>query len=251
VSRSWRTVNAYELPEVREEGEQYGMVPLSTPLGLRQLRANLFRFHPGDAMEYHNHDWQEELLYVIAGECTLVVEGERRLVSGGDVLRFAPQPRRRLVNESEADCVWFAVGAPPVGEDWNEFAADTPGDPPAPDGSWAVANVGELEEKERDRYVITWLAEPLGLQQLRANLFRFRPGDSMYLHSHTAQEELFFVLDGAAELIVGDETTLTGPGDVISVTREPPRQLIHAGLAECLWLAVGAPPVDDDAVFLE
>jgi len=249
VSASWSVVSAEELPEQREEGDGYGMFGLSEPLGLSMVRANLFRFRPGDAMEYHNHDWQEELLYIVSGECTLVVEGERSTVRAGDVLRFAPQPRRRLVNESGADCVWFAVGAPPVNEDWNEFEPDTPGDPPAPDGSWAVASVSDLEEKERDRYVITWLAEPLSLQQLRANLFRFRPGDSMYRHSHKAQEELFFIVDGDAELIVGDESRLVSAGDVVRVDKEPPRQLVHAGMAECLFLAVGAPPVDDDAVF--
>jgi uncharacterized cupin superfamily protein len=248
---SWSVVTAEELDGLCSNDEGYAMYGLSQPLELRQLRANLFRFSPGDEMEYHNHDWQEELLYVVSGECTVVVEGERLTARAGDALRFGPQPRRRLFNESGSDCVWFAVGAPPVDEDWNVFEPDTPGDPPAPEGTWALARAGDLEEKTRDRYVITWLAEPLGLQHLRANLFRFRPGDRMHLHAHIAQEELFFIIDGDAELIVGEESRLVSAGDVVRVDREPARQLVHAGRAECLWLAVGAPPVDDDAVFAE
>jgi uncharacterized cupin superfamily protein len=251
VSSTWTVVSAETLPEQRDEGDDYGIYALSEPLELGQLRANLFRFRPGDGMEYHNHDWQEELLYIVSGECTLVVEGERRSVKAGDVLRFAPQPRRRLVNESGLDCVWLAIGAPPVDDDWNEFEPDTPGDPPAPEGSWAVATIGELEERERDRYVITWLDDALGLQQLRANFFRFRTGDSMYPHAHKAQEELFYIVSGEAELIVGDESRLVSAGDVVRVDKEPLRQLVHAGTAECLWLAVGAPPVDEDVIWAE
>ena len=67
--------------------------------------------------------------------------------------------------------------------------------------------------------MITWVTEPLGLQQLRANLFRFRPGDSMYLHAHKAQEELFFIVEGEAELIVGDERRPVGPATRCASTR--------------------------------
>lgn len=251
VGESWAVVKAEVSAEQRAEGDEYGMCGLTEPLGTRQLRANLFRFAPGDTMEYHNHDWQEELLYIVSGECTLVVEAEHRTLKAGDLLRFAPQPRRRLVNESGADCVWLAVGAPPIDDDWNEFEPDTPGDPPAPEGSWAVVNREALEPKQRDRYVIVWVTEALGLQQLRANLFRFRPGDSMYLHAHKAQEELFFIVEGEAELVVGDERRPVGPGDAVRVDKEPPRQLIQTGDSDCVWLAVAAPPVDDDVIWVE
>jgi uncharacterized cupin superfamily protein len=249
VSESWAVVKADVPAEQRAEGDEYGMCGLSEPLAMKQLRANLFRFRPGDTMEYHNHDWQEELLCIVSGTCTLVVEGERRRLSAGDLLRFAPQPRRRLVNEGDEDCVWLAAGAPPIDDDWNEFEPDTPGDPPAPEGSWAVVNRSALEPKARDRYVIMWVTEALGLQQLRANFFRFRPGDSMYLHAHKAQEELFFIVEGEADLVVGDERRSVAAGDVVRVDKEPPRQLVQTGAGDCLWLAVAAPPVDDDVVW--
>ena len=89
--------------------------------------------------------------------------------------------------------------------------------------------MAELEPRERDRYVITWLTDALGLQQLRANFFRFRPGDSMYLHAHKAQEELFFIVEGEAELVVGDERRHVVAGDVVRVDKEPPRQLVQTG----------------------
>ena len=235
----------------RDEGDGCEAAVLNVSLEPKQMRADLYRFRPGARMEYHDHGWQEELYYVVTGEATLVADGERRALKAGDLVRLAPQPRRQIVNESAEDCVWFAVGAPPVDDDWHEYPEGSPSDPAAPEGSWAVASASSLDEKTRDRYLITWLTEPLGLQQLRANLFRFRRGDSMYLHAHKSQEELFLVVSGEAELVVGDERRRVGPLDVVRVDPAPPRQLIQAGDEETVWLALGAPPVGDDTIWTE
>jgi len=247
----WSLIHATQVPEDRGSGETYGTIDLSVPLGLRQLRANLFRFRSGDRMEYHDHVWQEELLFVLDGTGGVVVEGERFAVAAGDMLHFGPRPRRQLVADGPGDLLWFAVGAPPVDEDrhehpegerssWSDLSAD-----------WHLVHTADLPPKVRERYLITWLAGPLPLRDLRANLFRFRPGDSMYLHAHRVQEELFLIVSGEADLVVGDERHPVGALDVIRVDPSLPRQLVQAGAAETVWLAVGAPPAGDDTIFLE
>jgi quercetin dioxygenase-like cupin family protein len=244
-------LHAARLPEVRAGGETYGTIELSEPLGLRQLRANLFCFRPGDRMEYHSHDWQEELLFILDGEGTVTVEGQARRVTAGDVLHFLPEPRRGLANDGARDLLWFAVGAPPVDEEWREWTQDSVSPGAGLAARWDLLHPDDLEPKVRDGYVISWLTEPLGLRQLRANLFRFRKGDEMYLHDHRTQEELFLLAAGEADLVVGSERRRLGPLDVVRVAPGVMRQLVQVGEEETVWLAVGAPPVDDDVVWAE
>jgi len=106
---------------VEEHDESYGSYyNLSKALRLKKLRANMFRFSPGQKMEYHSHTEQEELFFILEGQCTLVVDGERFALAAGSVVRLDPRPRRQIVNESDADCVWLAVGAPGIDNEWVE-----------------------------------------------------------------------------------------------------------------------------------
>lgn len=247
----WTVVNATRMAEERGPEEPYGTIALSAPLGLRQLRANLFRFRPGDKMEYHDHAWQEEILFILDGSGTAVVEGARVPVVAGDVLHFGPRPRRQIVADGPGDLLWFAVGAPPVDDDWHEYPEGERSSWPDLSADWRLLHGADLEPKVRDRYVITWLHGPFDLRALRANLFRFRPGDSMYPHAHRVQEELFLLLSGEADFVIGDERRRLGPFDVVRVDPAPVRQLVHAGAADTVWLAVGAPPADEDALFVD
>lgn len=114
----WAQVRLSDLAE--EHDDQYGYYNLSKALRMRKLRANIFRFQPGQKMEYHSHTEQEELFFVLEGECTLVVDGGRFPLKQGSLVRLDPLPRRQIVNESDADCLWLAVGAPGVDNEWVE-----------------------------------------------------------------------------------------------------------------------------------
>ena len=49
------------------------------------------------------------------------------------------------------------------------------------------------------------------------------PGDQPPLHVHHESDETFYVLEGEVEFLLGDETTLAGPGDFVNV----PRGTVH------------------------
>src|SRR5680860_1852186 len=76
----WVQVRLSDL--VEEHDESYGSYyNLSKALRLKKLRANMFRFSPGQKMEYHSHTEQEELFFILEGQCTLVVDGERKALA--------------------------------------------------------------------------------------------------------------------------------------------------------------------------
>jgi uncharacterized cupin superfamily protein len=116
MATPWVIVNLNDLEPGTEDG--YATYDLTAGLGLDQMRANIFRFRPGDKMEYHSHRQQEELFYVLEGSGELVIDGERHPVSAGTLVRLDPAPRRQIVNGSEGELIWLAVGAPPVDNEW-------------------------------------------------------------------------------------------------------------------------------------
>jgi mannose-6-phosphate isomerase-like protein (cupin superfamily) len=50
-----------------------------------------------------------------------------------------------------------------------------------------------------------------------------KPGEGAPLHVHRSQEEIFFIVDGAYEMTVGEQTTTVGSGALVFV----PRNVVH------------------------
>jgi uncharacterized cupin superfamily protein len=87
---------------------------LARQLDATRLGARLWRMSPGEASTKHAHDDQEELY--------LLLEGTGRMRIGEEVLTLAPLDTvlvdsatvRQLFNDTDADQLWFVVGAPPA-----------------------------------------------------------------------------------------------------------------------------------------
>lgn len=96
---------------------------LTEPLGATDLRVNVIRLAPGEAVGPHYHERQEEVFVPLtAGQ--IAIAGETHEVEVGNVVRIGPEPVRSLRNETddETHC-WVVFGAPPVGtiEDYGEY----------------------------------------------------------------------------------------------------------------------------------
>jgi quercetin dioxygenase-like cupin family protein len=50
-----------------------------------------------------------------------------------------------------------------------------------------------------------------------------KPGEGPPDHIHFSQEEMFFIVEGTYELIVGDQTATVGPGTLVFI----PRNVVH------------------------
>ena len=87
-------------------------------LGLKNFGVNLVTLPPGTASsQRHWHSHQDEFVYMVEGEATLVTDGGEQALGPGMVAGF-PAGRadgHHLVNRSAADVVYLEVGdRPPV-----------------------------------------------------------------------------------------------------------------------------------------
>ncbi len=95
-----------------------------------------------------------------------------------------------------------------------------------------------------EKYDIRWgeIASRIGARKLGYNLTVVAPGKrNCPFHSHRAEEEMFFILEGTGELRYGDKTCPIKPGDIIACPTGGPEtahQIINTGTVEMRYLAV-------------
>ena len=68
------------------------------------------------------------------------------------------------------------------------------------------------------------------------------PGMSVPRHTHTREDEAYFVLAGELEVTVGEEVFILRSGDCLMAPRDIPHQLRNPGGAENHYLLVFSPP---------
>jgi quercetin dioxygenase-like cupin family protein len=67
------------------------------------------------------------------------------------------------------------------------------------------------------------------------------PGMAVPRHTHTREDEVYFVLAGELEVTVGDKTFVLRPGDTLLAPRDIPHQLRNPGNATNHYLLVFSP----------
>ena len=67
------------------------------------------------------------------------------------------------------------------------------------------------------------------------------PGMSVPRHTHTREDEAYFVLAGELEVTVGDDIFILRPGDCLMAPRDIPHQLRNSGDVENHYLLVFSP----------
>ena len=102
----------YPPPFDREvEGRWYRR--LAPPGGLTDFGASHVVLRPGAwSSQRHWHYGEDELVVMIAGEAVLVDDAGRHPLRPGDIVAFPKNDgnAHHLVNESDADCVFVAIG---------------------------------------------------------------------------------------------------------------------------------------------
>lgn len=87
---------------------------LGDPLGITQYGVNLVRLPPGAlSSQRHWHTKEDEFVYVLEGEVTLVTDGGEQVLRAGMVAGFpaGKADGHHLVNRSEAWAVYLEVGS--------------------------------------------------------------------------------------------------------------------------------------------
>jgi quercetin dioxygenase-like cupin family protein len=88
---------------------------LAKQLEARTVGARLWRLAPGQASTRHRHRSQEELYVLLEGTGRVRVDGEVLTLGPLDAILVEPDSVRQLFNDTDAEQLWLAVGAPPEG----------------------------------------------------------------------------------------------------------------------------------------
>ena len=83
-------------------------------LGLSSFGMNVVELPPGESIPEHDEvdRDQEEVFATLAGEATFVIDGEEHPAPAGTYARLDPEPRRTVVNRSDAQATVLIVSAP-------------------------------------------------------------------------------------------------------------------------------------------
>lgn len=87
---------------------------MAPPSGLTHMGASHVTLKPGAwSSQRHWHDGEDELVVMLAGEAVLIDDTGEHVMRAGDVAAFPAGDGNghHLVNRSDVDCVFVAVGA--------------------------------------------------------------------------------------------------------------------------------------------
>jgi uncharacterized cupin superfamily protein len=93
--------------------------PLGDVFGLRNFGVNLTTIHPGgESALLHRHSRQDEFIYILQGEPTLVTDKEELKLSPGMCAGFPAQGiAHQLVNRTDTAVVYLEIGDRTAGDE--------------------------------------------------------------------------------------------------------------------------------------
>jgi mannose-6-phosphate isomerase-like protein (cupin superfamily) len=99
-----------------QEGRIRRVADLTSAGALEQSRARIWRYPPQTRGRRHLEGAQEEVFVVLAGTLTMLLGDppERFKLAPQSVVTVSPGTGLQMRNESDAEVVVFAYGAPPV-----------------------------------------------------------------------------------------------------------------------------------------
>jgi uncharacterized cupin superfamily protein len=128
------------------------------------------------------------------------------------------------------------------------------GDPELPEPSRRpdrIVNLDEVDVEDNDRSTFRLLGRTAGSQRTGLNHIALKPGRSgSPLHCHSAEEEIFVILDGKGTLLLGEEEHAVRQGHVVS--RPAATRVAHAfraGETGLTLLAYGTREPNDIAYY--
>lgn len=115
--------------------------PLGDLFGLKNFGINLTRLKPGgESALLHRHSKQDEFVYILDGNPTLVTDrGEVALAPGMCAGFAAGGIAHQLVNRTDRDVVYLEIGDRTPGDD-GAYPADDLKAALGPDGKWQFAH---------------------------------------------------------------------------------------------------------------
>ena len=254
---------------------------LGAAAGAQRTGLSRYRLGAGEhAMPVHVHGDEEELFYVLAGDGLSWQDGRTYAVGAGDCILHRPGAEAHAIAGAGEGLDVLAYGSgSDTGVTWlprarawwlaprwlpvdgpDPFAAEAAAGPlelPAPEPERPPTIVG-LEHGERsERHhgdvasVRRDVGDALGSVRIGVGHLVVEPGKLTYPpHCHSAEEELFVVLEGSGALVLDDEEHPVRAGSVVA--RPPGTGVAHAfraGEGGLTLLAFGTREPNDIAFY--
>jgi quercetin dioxygenase-like cupin family protein len=106
----WFVVNA-RASRWKDEGPLGSYCTFEGKRRFPQFGVNISVLEPGERIGMYHREKAQEAFLVLAGECTLIVEGEERTLVAWDFFYCAPETEHIIVAAAEQSAVVLAVGA--------------------------------------------------------------------------------------------------------------------------------------------
>jgi uncharacterized cupin superfamily protein len=228
----------------------------STPAHVEHGEEEIFYVLGGSGLLWQDPDPPSPATYEIGpGDCIVhLVTGELHTLHAGpdglDVLAFGERAVASGAWLARAGVAWVGDTWASVGDDpspWQREAAAGP--PPLPSSPTPrpanVVNAADVAPESRDGTTVSRsrrdIAKAAGSVRTGMKLVDVTPGKlGVAPHRHSAEEEIFVVLEGAGDLLLGDEEHQIRAGHVIA--RPPGTGVAHsirAGVDGVRYLAYG------------
>jgi uncharacterized cupin superfamily protein len=231
----------------------------STPLHMEGSEEEIFFVLGGSGLSWQFDGDVEATFEIRAGDCLVHRAGHEAhsLVAGREGIEYLAFGTR-----ATAEYAFFPrLKGGRVGMLWaneldehqwkKELALGDP-DLPAPSARPdRIRNLDEVEAQDNERAVWRPLGRTAGSERTGLNHITLKPGKmGAPPHCHSAEEELFVVLDGEGVLLLGDEEHRIRRGHVIS--RPAATRVAHAfraGESDLTFLAYGTREPNDIAYY--
>lgn len=260
-------------PRTPDDGVEWAVFPLSDVAGLTRMGAKIREIPPGRAGTHlHFHDLEEEWAYVLSGRGTVRIGPLVIPVRAGHFAGFPTGPRpHHFEAEGEAPLVLLEGGERRRGEDACTYPAlgirnrdgrDERIDPttlPAFEGdARQVVHIDDLAEERRPhplapRAVRHYkrIDRAVSLTRQSCTWVRLEAGmESTAFHTHERSDEWIYILDGEAELRLGDDRHVLGPGDFVGHPAGSAPHVMRA-CSELAYLMGGERVADDRVIYPE
>lgn len=85
-------------------------------------------------------------------------------------------------------------------------------------------------------------AGQFGARHLAVTWVECQPGSQQALHAHPAQEQVYVIIRGSGEMLVGGERREVGEGTLILVPAQTPHAIHNPGPGMLAYVSATAPP---------
>jgi mannose-6-phosphate isomerase-like protein (cupin superfamily) len=211
--------------------------PIGKASGAESISLRILEYEPGDS-PVRSTDQFDEVLYVLEGHCTAVIEGDRYEVGPDTGIYVRPGHTFQVENPGPQVVRIVSSQCPQLNEGTNAAEHLSP--------------IVRLSDRRAlptaDRWYRVLVDEEMGSEQVTQFVGSIPPGRAPdHFHEY---EEVLFILRGEGRMWAGEDNTPIGPGSCIYLPRRQVHCVENTGTGELRLLGVfypaGSPAVRYD-----